>query len=140
MVGICSIGLVKAADSYDLTKGIKFSSYCMRVMTNEVLQEIRKKKRRDGSCCVSLDDELDDGRLVAEIVPDNKDYFKHIYLSDVYRAAIAKLSDRERRIIHAIIIQGKTQHEVGKALGWSQSYISRLYKAAIEKIKQDEKV
>lgn len=131
LVSICFLGLVKAANNYDCAKA-KFATYSVRIMDNEVLMALRK---RSVSPCISLDAEIENGGMVAELIPDGKDYFGGSYMVELYREATQPLSDNEKRVVHALVISGDTQEGVGNRLGLSQSYVSRIYKRAVRKMR-----
>lgn len=137
MFQIGSIGLLKAIDSFDASKGC-FSTYAFRVVRNELLMEFRKSKR-SVNAAFSLDDNVDIGNgesvSYAEMIADRKDYEENTVNSMLAQQIFDKLSSREQRIFIMFFVEGKTQQEISEALGISQSYISRIIKG-IGKIKK----
>lgn len=133
LIGICFLGLVKAANAYDPGKA-QFTTFAIPVITNEVLCELRKGRRNSGFYNISIDSELEDGRLLAEIIPDNRDYFETIYISDMWRECLEKLSDKEKLVI-LLKVHGKKQNQISRQLQLSQPQISRIYRSAVKKIK-----
>lgn len=135
LVSICFLGLIKAADTYNPERS-KFSSYACRIMENEVLQEIRRVKRR--KCrTVSLDGEIgEEHDSFYEIVPDPHDCYAKFTASCLYKSWMGLLTDMEKSAVYLTLIEGKTQSEAARRMGISQSYVSRIYKGAAEKMKR----
>lgn len=134
LVSICSLGLVKAADTYDPGKGCMFSSYAITVMRNEVLQEIRREKKN--ACAgVSLDEELPDGRLRLETVPDARDCYAESETAGLYRSWAGTLTAQEREIFRLVALCGLSQAEAGKRMEISQPQVSRIYRRIIKRIR-----
>lgn len=135
LVSICSLGLVKAANSFDQQKA-RFATYAVTVMTNEVLCELRKMRREQRYRAVSLDETLEDGCMVLDFVPDKKDCFVYVHMQDTIMSCVNALTDTEREIVYLLIVDEKTQGQVGDRLGISQSYVSRIYKNATRKMRR----
>jgi RNA polymerase sporulation-specific sigma factor len=132
------IGLLKAINTFDFSKGYQFSTYAFPVVRNEILMEFRKIKK-SVNASFSLDDNVDigDGESVsyAEMIADRKDYEENTVNSMLAQQIFEELSPREQRIFIMFFVEGKTQREISEALGISQSYISRIIKG-IGKIKK----
>lgn len=146
LVSIGTIGLIKAVNTYRLDKNIKLATYASRCIDNEILMHLRKNKRKRLE--VSFEDSLSydtdgnelhledvlgtEGDVVTKGLDDELD--RNIVLSE-----IKKLSSRDREIIELRYGLNKkkelTQKEVAKLLGISQSYISRIEKKVIKRIK-----
>ena len=146
LVSIGTIGLMKAVKTFSNDKNIKLATYASRCIDNEILMFLRKNKKVRGE--VSFEESLSfdaDGNELhledvlgtdADIVtrPLEDDLNKKIMMEE-----INKLSDRDREII--IMRYGlfnypeKTQKEVAEILGISQSYISRIEKKVIKRLK-----
>jgi RNA polymerase sporulation-specific sigma factor len=137
------IGLIKAARTFDVSKGIKFATYASRCINNEILMEIRRQKPLKNICY--LDDVLNvdyDGNelTLKELLPDES--FPEISnvlgnrdeVADAVAAMLNRLSVRERQIILARSA-GLTQRQVAERLQISQSYASRLEKKIIPKMR-----
>lgn len=137
MFQIGSIGLLKAIDTFDASKGC-FSTYAFRLVRNELLMEFRKSKK-SVNASFSLDDNVDIGNgesvSYAEMIADRKDYEENKVNSMLAQQIFEKLSPREQRIFIMFFVEGKTQREISESLGISQSYISRIIKG-IGKIKK----
>lgn len=137
MFQIGSIGLLKAIDTFDASKGC-FSTYAFPIVRNELLMEFRKSKK-SVNAAFSLDDNVDIGNgesvSYAEMIADRKDYEENTVNSMLAQQIFEELSPREQRIFIMFFVEGKTQSEISKALGITQSYISRIIKG-IGKIKK----
>lgn len=132
------IGLLKAINTFDASKGYSFSTYAFPIVRNELLLVFRKSKR-SVKVAFSLDDNVDTGNCesvpYAEMIPDGKDYEENVVNLMLAQQIFSKLSPREKRIFIMFFVDGKTQCEISEALGISQSYISRIIKG-IGKIKK----
>ncbi len=148
LVSIGTVGLIKAINTFHPEKNIKLATYASRCIENEILMYIRK---RNGSRCeVSIDEPLNvdfDGNelLLSDILGSDEDSVSYELEQReerrVIRDAVDKLCDRERMIIGLRFgLDGSremTQKEVADLLGISQSYISRLEKKIISKLKRE---
>ena len=148
LISIGTIGLIKSVNTYRTDKNIKLATYASRCIENEILMYLRKNASQRGE--VSLDEPLNtdwDGNelLLSDVLGTEADTVMRRIEDDVDRqlltAAIAKLSDREREIITLRFgLNGgreQTQKEVADRLGISQSYISRLEKRIISRLKRE---
>ena len=147
LVSIGTIGLIKAIDTFDMNKNIKLSSYASRCIENEILMYFRNIKK--SSQDVSLNDTIDtdkDGNPLTLMdimaVDDNilDDIDKRMNLSVINEYVDSELTEREREIIvcrYGLCGQDTlTQRELAKRLGISRSYISRIEKKALEKLRK----
>ena len=147
LVSVGSIGLIKAVDSYKLDKNIKLATYASRCIENEILMFLRKANKSIND--LSLDDTLssdEEGNNLSlgDIIPDTKLVTEEVELKDqkIYLLrAINQLNDRERIIMCMRYgLNGYdelTQKEVADTMNISQSYISRLEKKILLKLKKD---
>ena len=148
LISIGTIGLIKAVETYKPAKNIKLATYASRCIENEILMHLRKNANRRGE--VSLDEPLNtdwDGNelLLSDVLGTDSDSIEKPIEDDVDRdllfTAITRLSDRERTIITMRFgLDGRrerTQKEVADLLGISQSYISRLEKRIIDRLKRE---
>lgn len=148
LISIGTIGLIKSINTYRMDKNIKLATYASRCIENEILMFLRKNASQRGE--VSLDEPLNtdwDGNelLLSDVLGTEADTVMRPIEDDVDRqllsAAIAKLSEREREIITLRFgLNGgreQTQKEVADRLGISQSYISRLEKRIISRLKKE---
>ncbi|MBQ7885050.1 MAG: RNA polymerase sporulation sigma factor SigK [Clostridia bacterium] len=150
LISIGAIGLIKAVQTYRYDKKIKLATYASRCIENEILMQLRKMNKIKVE--VSLDEPLNsDGEgnelLLEDILFDEKQTLGR----DMERSSeqqilweiINKLGAREKEIMimrfGLLGGQEKTQKEVADELGISQSYISRLEKKILEKMKKDLK-
>jgi len=148
LISIGTIGLIKSVNTYRTDKNIKLATYASRCIENEILMYLRKNAAQRGE--VSLDEPLNtdwDGNelLLSDVLGTDSDTVMRPIEDDVDRqllsAAIAKLEEREREIITLRFGLGggreQTQKEVADRLGISQSYISRLEKRIISRLKKE---
>ena len=148
LISIGTIGLIKAVGTYKPAKNIKLATYASRCIENEILMHLRKTSSLKSE--VSFDEPLNtdwDGNelLLSDILGTENDVVMKPIEADVDRQllslALEKLSYRERRIITLRFgLDGRperTQKEVADLLGISQSYISRLEKRIISRLKKE---
>ena len=148
LVSIGSMGLIKAVGTFKLDKNIKLATYASRCIENEILMYLRKTQKQRQ--VVSLDEVLSidqegNEMMLFDVLGDNSpsNLSKLLECEDtenLYKA-LNKLKKREREIIVLRFgLEGSielTQKEVADKLGISQSYISRLEKRIIDKMRQD---
>lgn len=150
LISIGTIGLIKAINTYNPDKKIKLATYASRCIENEILMHLRRTNKIRLE--VSFDEPLNvdwDGNelLLSDILGTDEDViYRDLEMEVEYRLlrrAIAGLSDRERVIIQLRFGLGnregkeKTQKEVADMLGISQSYISRLEKKIIGRLRKE---
>lgn len=148
LISIGTIGLIKAINTFDTNKNIKLATYASRCIENEILMHLRKitKIRNE----VSIDEPLNvdwDGNelLLSDILGGDPDQVNKEIEGEVDRkllnSAIDKLTNREKNIMELRFGlksgREKTQKEVADMLGISQSYISRLEKKIIKRLKRE---
>ncbi len=152
LVSIGTIGLIKAVNTFSVHKNIKLATYASRCIENEILMYLRKTNQY--KCEVSIDEPLNidwDGNelLLSDVLgTDSNSVNAHIeneVEKKLLHDAVNKLNDRERRIMEMRFgLNGgkeKTQKEVADEIGISQSYISRLEKRIIRRLREElEKV
>ena len=150
LVSIGTIGLIKAVNSFDPAKKIKLATYASKCIENEILMFLRRNNRTRGE--ISFDQPLNvdwDGNelLLADVHGTEPDMiYKNIEEQVdrvLLRKALAKLSGRERKIVELRfgLRDGveRTQKQVADHLGISQSYISRLEKRIIRRLRKEIK-
>ena len=148
LISIGAIGLIKAINTYRLDKKIRLATYASRCIENEILMHIRKTSCQKAE--VSLDEPINmdcDGNelLLSDILGTDEDVvFRPLEDSVdlcVLRQALTELSPREREIMQMRYgLDGQkelTQKEVALILGISQSYISRLEKRILERLRKE---
>ena len=146
LVSIGTIGLIKAINTFKAEKNNKLATYASRCIENEILMYIRKNSAR--RCEISIEEPLSvdwDGNelLLSDVVGSDEDMvYRNLESSEekrVLRTAVEGLCPRERLIVELRYGLGgggeKTQKEVADMLGISQSYISRLEKKIISRLK-----
>jgi RNA polymerase sporulation-specific sigma factor len=148
LVSIGTIGLIKAVNTFDPTKKIKLATYASRCIENEILMYLRRNNKTRIE--VSFDEPLNidwDGNelLLSDVLgTDNDSTYKYVEEEidkNLLDSAMSHLSSREKVIVELRfgLKDGaeKTQKEVADSLGISQSYISRLEKRIIKKLKKE---
>ena len=148
LISIGTIGLMKAINTFNTDKNIKLATYASRCIENEILMYLRKTSKIKGE--VSIDEPLNqdgDGNelLLSDILGTDNDVTSRGIEDEVdktlLKASMEKLNKREKNIMELRFgfINGneKTQKEVADMLGISQSYISRLEKKILNKMKKE---
>ena len=148
LISIGTIGLIKAISTYRLDKNIKLATYASRCIENEILMHIRKIAGQKSE--VSLDEPINmdyDGNelLLSDVLGTDDDVILRPLEDDVgvkvLRQALGQLPDREREIVAMRFgLEGRkelTQKEVAQKMGISQSYISRLEKRIMLRLKKE---
>lgn len=147
LVSIGSIGLIKGINTYKRGKNIKLATYCSRCIDNEILMYLRKNKKTktDISFEESLSFDSDGNELhLEDILGTDSDIvtkpLEDEYDKKILKQELNKLEDRDKEIMYLRYgLGGKdelTQKEVAEMLNISQSYISRIEKKVIKKLKQ----
>ncbi|MCX7746973.1 MAG: RNA polymerase sporulation sigma factor SigE [Clostridia bacterium] len=148
LISIGTIGLIKAINTFNPSKNIKLATYASRCIENEILMFIRRNNRTKTE--ISIDEPLNvdwDGNelLLSDILGTENDLIHRSIEDEVDKEllsrAMKKLSVREKKIMELRfgLASGveKTQKEVADMLGISQSYISRLEKRIISRLKKE---
>lgn len=148
LVSIGSIGLIKGVNTYKIDKNIKLATYCSRCIANEILMFLRKNKNKKIE--VSLEDTLnydsEGNELHLEDILGSsdtlvEDEIVHDYELDTLKELLVNIKGRDGEIIrlrYGINVPREyTQKEVADMLGISQSYISRIEKKIIRKLKNN---
>ncbi len=150
LVSIGSIGLIKAINTFNVDKNIKLATYASRCIENEILMFLRKihNQRAEISLNEPLNTDWDGNELLLSDIlgTDGDDVYKGIEDAvdkELLMTSVQKLTSREQMILKLrfglLGYEEKTQKEVADMLGISQSYISRLEKRIIEKLKKEIK-
>ena len=148
LISIGTIGLMKAINTFNTEKNIKLATYASRCIENEILMYLRRSNRIKTE--ISIDEPLNqdgDGNelLLSDILGTDEDITSRRIEDEVdkklLKASILKLNSREKNIMELRFGfktgEEKTQKEVADMLGISQSYISRLEKKIINKMKKE---
>lgn len=148
LMSIGTIGLIKAIDSFDIQNGTKFATYASKCLQNEILMFFRTQKRTMGE--ISINETIDtdkDGNPLTYIdvvscedtIADDLD--KKVKIGSICRIINNLLTERERKII--ILRYGLngdkpiTQREIAERLKISRSYVSRIEKSALDKLRKE---
>ena len=150
LISIGTIGLIKAINTYNPEKNIKLATYASRCIENEILMYLRRNNKVRME--VSIDEPLNvdwDGNelLLSDILGTDEDIIYKDMENEaeqkMLKKALSKLSDREKLIISLRFglnnreEEAMTQKEVADLLGISQSYISRLEKKIMKRLKKE---
>lgn len=146
LVSIGTIGLVKAVDSFSIDNGAKFGTYASKCIQNEILMYFRSQKKLSAE--VSINETIDvdrDGNPLTylDVISSDEDMCEEIdrklLKSKMLTCMQTLLTPRERQILMMRYGIGTdtpaAQREVAKALGISRSYVSRIEKSALEKLR-----
>ena len=147
LISIGTIGLIKGITTFDCSKGARLATYAARCVENEILMHFRSQKK--SSQDVSLSDYIETGTdgaalSLMDVVSDDADLLESIVgkerVEQVRRAVEDCLSDQEREVIQMRYgldgRQASRQREVAQKLGISRSYVSRIEKRALQKLRQ----
>ena len=148
LISVGTIGLIKAVNTFNAGKNIKLATYASRCIENEILMYLRRVVKLKGE--VSLDEPLNvdwEGNelLLSDVLGTDSDVvykdIEHGVEKEMLTEAISKLAPREREIMNMRFgLDGneeKTQKEVADMLGISQSYISRLEKKIVSRLRKE---
>jgi RNA polymerase sporulation-specific sigma factor len=146
LVSIGSLGLIKAIDTFNCENGVRFATYASKCIQNEILMFFRSQKKLSNEVSINETIDIDrDGNPLTYIdIISTEDTIAYdldikVHIEKTYELINEILDKRERKII--IMRYGLssapalTQREVAKALGISRSYVSRIEKSAISKLR-----
>lgn len=148
LISIGTIGLIKAIDTFDMEKGIRLATYASRCIDNELLMMLRSGKKQSKEVYlyepIGADKEGNEINLLDIMESVDEDIVEQMELSDnirkLYKYVDQVLNDREKEIIYLRygLLGGEevTQREIADKLGISRSYVSRIEKKAINKLKK----
>ncbi len=148
LISIGTIGLIKAASTFDYEKGTRFATYASRCIENEILMYFRGKKKTAQDVYISdpIDTDRDGNSITLMDIVSEEDHIADdidlkIKSEKLYKHITSILDEREKRIIASRYgLYGTlplTQREVAKNMGISRSYVSRIEKKALEKLKAE---
>lgn len=147
LISIGTIGLIKAVMTFDMSKGNRLAAYAARCIENEILMMLRTKKKVSKEVSlyepIGTDREGNEIKLYDIIETDDEEALGKIDLKDnirkLYEKVETELSSRERLVLkmrYGLYNENEyTQREIAKYLGISRSYVSRIEKSAIEKLR-----
>ncbi len=149
LISIGTIGLIKGINSFKPDKGVKLATYIARCVDNEILMLLRSQKKTQGD--VSLNESIGTDKegnqiLLIDIMKSkDEEIFEDIDLQmqikKLHQNIMTELDEREREVIQLRYGLGKeeskTQREIAKAMGISRSYVSRIEKKAVSKLRKD---
>lgn len=146
LVSIGTIGLVKAVDTFNCDNGTRFATYAAKCIQNEILMSFRAEKKHASDISINETIDVDrDGNPLAyiDVISSDENISEEIERKILSERAIrcikSVLSLRERQIIvmrYGLFgVEELTQREIAEKLGISRSYVSRIEKSALEKLK-----
>lgn len=148
LISIGTIGLIKAIVTFNPDKGNRLAAYASKCVDNEVLMHLRSKKKTNKEISlyepIGTDREGNEIKLYDIIVTEDADVPEKIHLKDniqkLYEKVETALSQRERLVLKMRygLYNGEeyTQREIARQLGISRSYVSRIEKSAVEKLRE----
>ena len=147
LISIGTIGLIKAVVTFNADKGNRLAAYASKCIENEILMYLRSKKKSNKEVSlyepIGTDREGNEIKLYDIIETDEEDVSEKIYLREniqkLYEKVESELSPRERLVLKMRygLYNGEeyTQREIASLLGISRSYVSRIEKSAVEKLR-----
>ena len=147
LIAIGIVGLVKAVNTFKAEKGSRLGTYAARCIDNELLMKLRTERKLNREISlyepIGTDKEGNEISFIDVVEDTSENVVDRMVLSEriqkMYRAIEDVLSDREREIIYRryglMGIPETTQREIGSSLGISRSYVSRIEKKALEKLR-----
>ena len=146
LISIGTIGLVKAVDSFNVENGARFATYAAKCIQNEILMSFRAQKKYSAEISINETIDVDrDGNPLSymDVVSSDEDMSEEvdrkIMTSKALHCIKTLLTQRERQIIimrYGLFgVRELTQREIAEKLGISRSYVSRIEKSALEKLK-----
>lgn len=134
LLSLARLGMVKAFNTFDLSKGFKFATYASMCMNNEILMFLRKNKKHKEVKSIhhTLNIDLDGNELTLEdVIPTEEPKFSsddYIFLEQVLSEFSKTAKDRDKQILKMRYFDNKNQKDIADELNISQSYISRIEK------------
>lgn len=130
------IGLWKASNAFDPSKNIKFASFAVVCIRNACLMAIRRNKKYSCSSVVSFDELLPgmENITYADTIPDPS--VGELLAECTIKEALSTLPKKEQLILNQLVA-GRNQAEIGRELGISQSYVSRIVRQARNKLERE---
>ena len=158
LLSVGTIGLIKAIDSFDMNKGIHLATYASRCIENEILMMFRNDKKR--GLDISLQDTIGVDKegneiMLIDVIESGeeeigKDFILKEEIKNLHKAYDGRLTEREKQIValrygieqtkegknKTFFTKPKTQKEIAQCMGISRSYVSRIEKRAINKLRK----
>lgn len=146
LISIGTVGLIKAIDSFDASKGTRLATYAAKCIENEILMLIRNNKKTKGEIYlqdpIGIDKEGNEISLLDVLSSDEDSIIEivesKIQVKKLYDKMNTCLAEREKSVVQMRygLLEGKpkTQREIAKILGISRSYVSRIEKRALKKL------
>lgn len=143
LMSLGNLGMLRAYNSFDVTKGVKFTSYCHKAITNEIIKHYNKNKKHKD--LLSIDKTLykdDSGNEVTaldilsdeSVVQQYKDVHNNDIKNRVLQLFITNESEKLIKALESMILQGKRQREFGEEMGFSRAYAGTMKQKVEEKL------
>lgn len=148
LISVGTIGLIKGINSFKPDKGVKLATYIARCVDNEILMLLRSQKKSQGDISlnesIGTDKEGNQILLIDIMKSKDEEIFEDIDLQmqikKLYKNIVSELDEREREVVRLryglASDESKTQREIAKEMGISRSYVSRIEKKAVSKLRK----
>ena len=137
LVSIATIGLVKAANTYDESMGYKFSTYAIKCARTEMLKQLRKIKKR--AVTISFEQTTRANKedcKIGDTIEDENDWVGKFVEHEDLTYAMSKLTDKEKTVIELRYYKNLTRNEVAEKMGMSNTLCSSITKRALSKLRK----
>ncbi|MDF2651731.1 MAG: polymerase subunit sigma-70, partial [Paenibacillus sp.] len=139
LVGAATLGMTKAINSFDERNGAKFSTYSARCITNEIFMFMRREKKHLSAISIEqpigYDEKGNDYTIIDTLQSEEKE-MDWREISPIVNKVLGNSPRRTQKIMR-LFFENQTHAEIGKRLGLSQSYISRIIKRELQEIKRE---
>jgi RNA polymerase sporulation-specific sigma factor len=139
LYGAGQLGMVKALNTFDTSKDIKFATYAARCIVNEIFMVFRRENKHMSNISIDTPVAADqDGGEVTILdfisAPVEEDEIAEV--NPAVTKVVKRLNERDQTVLK-MFFEGKSQKEIGESLGYAQSYISRIMRRTFEEIKKE---
>ena len=128
------IGLIKAVDTFDISKNYAFSTYAVKCIQNEILMKLRKRKLFECSIYDKINDSLDEE--IISCLKEEENIHEKLENKMFFRNSLYNLSEKETIVLELLYQKELTTSQIGELLNLSQSYVCRVKLKALKKMKE----